>query len=204
MGKQKIEVFDTTLRDGTQGEKIAFSADDKVHIAGRLDEFGIDYIEGGWPGSNPKDMEFFEKVKKKEFQHAKIVAFGSTQRAGGPPEKDRNLQLLIEAETPVTCIFGKSWILHVERALRISKEENLEIIRNSVRFLKAHDKEVIYDAEHFFDGYKDNPEYAIRTLKEAEESGADTIVLCDTNERIRGIGCRHHCPVRHKRWVITV
>ncbi|HKJ66987.1 MAG TPA: citramalate synthase [bacterium] len=181
MGLPKIEIFDTTLRDGTQGEKVAFSADDKVHIAKRLDEFGIDFIEGGWPGSNPKDMEFFEKVKEQEFQHAGIVAFGSTQRVGHPAEEDKNLHLLIDAETPVICIFGKSWILHVERALRITPEENLEIIRESVKYLKAHDKEVIYDAEHFFDGYKDNPEYALQTLKEAEQAGADTLVLCDTN-----------------------
>lgn len=181
MGLKAIEIFDTTLRDGTQGEQVAFSSDDKVRIAERLDEFGIHYIEGGWPGSNPKDMEFFEKVKRRAFQHAKIVAFGSTQRVGHPAEEDKNLRLLVAAETPVTCIFGKSWLLHVEEALRISPEENLKIIRDSVAYLKSHGKEVIYDAEHFFDGYKSNPEYAVQTLRAAEEAGADRLVLCDTN-----------------------
>lgn len=181
MGLKTIEIFDTTLRDGTQGEKVAFSSDDKVRIAERLDDFGIDYIEGGWPGSNPKDMEFFEKVKDKTFRHAKIVAFGSTQRVGHRAEDDKNLQLLVAADTPVTCIFGKSWILHVEEALRITPEENLEIIRDSVAFLKSHGKEVIYDAEHFFDGYKADPEYAVQTLQAAAEAGADRLVLCDTN-----------------------
>jgi len=181
MSGSKIDIFDTTLRDGTQGEKVAFSADDKVRIAKRLDKTGIDYIEGGWPGSNPKDFEFFEKAKNVDFEHAKIVAFGSTQRAGHAPEEDKNLQALISAETPAISIFGKSWILHVEEALKISWEENLELISNSVAYLKAHDKEVIYDAEHFFDGYKDNPEYAMKTLKAAESAGADVLVLCDTN-----------------------
>ncbi|MCF7805051.1 MAG: citramalate synthase [Candidatus Marinimicrobia bacterium] len=181
MGVKHIDVFDTTLRDGTQGEKVAFSAEDKVRIAHRLDDFGIDYIEGGWPGSNPKDMEFFDRAKNETFSHAKIVAFGSTQRAGHGPEDDKNLKALIDAETPVVCIFGKSWILHVEQALKIKPEENLDLIRNSVEFLKQHDKEVIYDAEHFFDGYKANSEYAMKTLRAAESAGADIIVLCDTN-----------------------
>jgi len=181
MSQRTIQIFDTTLRDGTQGEKVAFSADDKVRIAERLDAFGIDYIEGGWPGSNPKDMEFFEKVRGKSFRHAKIVAFGSTQRAGHDPEEDHNLQTLIAAETPAISIFGKSWLLHVKKALQISPEENLDLIRNSVRYLKSHDREVIYDAEHFFDGYKDNPGYAMQSLHAAEEAGADVLVLCDTN-----------------------
>ena len=181
MALKKVQIFDTTLRDGTQGEQIAFSADDKIRIAEKFDEFGIDYIEGGWPGSNPKDMEFFDKAKTRTFKHSKIVAFGSTQRAGHAPEEDKNLQTLVAAETPVVCIFGKSWVLHVEKALKITPEENLDLIRNSVRFLKEHDKEVIYDAEHFFDGYKDNPEYAMKTLKAAAEAGADMVVLCDTN-----------------------
>jgi len=181
MGVTKIDVFDTTLRDGTQGEKVTFSADDKLRIAKRLDAFGIDYIEGGWPGSNPKDMEFFNLAKKQSFQHAKIVAFGSTQRAGHKPEEDANLKALVEAETPAVSIFGKTWMLHVERALRITPEENLKLIRNSVQFLKQHNKEVIYDAEHFFDGYKDDPEYALKTLQTAESAGADVLVLCDTN-----------------------
>lgn len=178
---QSIQIFDTTLRDGTQGEKVSFSADDKVRIAKRLDAFGIDYIEGGWPGSNPKDMAFFEKVKTHTFHHAKIVAFGSTCRAGSVPENDANIRALIEAETPAVSIFGKSWLLHVKEALKISPDENLDIISGSVAYLKKRGKEVIYDAEHFFDGYKDNPEYAVSTLKAAEAAGADVLVLCDTN-----------------------
>lgn len=176
-----INIFDTTLRDGTQGEKVAFSAEDKLRIAQQLDSFGIDYIEGGWPGSNPRDMDFFELAADTVFKHARIVAFGSTCRAGSPPEEDRNLQLLVEAGTPAVSIFGKSWLLHVEKALQITAEQNIGIIRDSVRFLKQHDKEVIYDAEHFFDGYKSDPAYALSTLKAAEEAGADTVVLCDTN-----------------------
>ena len=176
-----IQIFDTTLRDGTQGEKIAFSAEDKIRIARRLDEFGIDYIEGGWPGSNPKDMEFFELAKRRTFSHAKIVAFGSTCRAGNSSEEDANLRALVGAETEAVSIFGKSWLLHVEKALGIKAEDNLRIISDSIRYLKQHDKEVIYDAEHFFDGYKDDPEYALQTLNAAEEAGADVLVLCDTN-----------------------
>lgn len=178
---QQIQIFDTTLRDGTQGEKVAFSAEDKLRIAQRLDSLGIDYIEGGWPGSNPRDMEFFELACQASFDHAKIVAFGSTCRAHNPPEEDRNLSLLVDAGTPAVAIFGKSWLLHVEKALQISAEENLTIIKDSVRYLKEHDKEVIYDAEHFFDGYKANPDYTLSTLKVAEDAGADTLVLCDTN-----------------------
>lgn len=169
------------MRDGTQGEKVSFSAEDKLRIAKRLDEFGIDYIEGGWPGSNPKDMAFFEKAKGHSFHHAKIVAFGSTCRAGTDPEKDANLRALIDAATPAVSIFGKSWLLHVKQSLCITAEENLKLISGSVEYLKSHGKEVIYDAEHFFDGYKDNPEYALETLKTASAAGADVLVLCDTN-----------------------
>jgi 2-isopropylmalate synthase len=176
-----IQIFDTTLRDGTQGEKVSFSAEDKFRIAKRLDEFGVDYIEGGWPGSNPKDMAFFSKAKTHSFDNAKIVAFGSTCRAGNSPDEDPNLNALIEAETPAVSIFGKSWLLHVSEALYITPEENLALISGSVEYLKRFDKEVIYDAEHFFDGYKDNPEYALSTLKAAEKAGADILVLCDTN-----------------------
>ncbi|HYW36466.1 MAG TPA: citramalate synthase [Balneolaceae bacterium] len=176
-----INIFDTTLRDGTQGEKITFSAEDKVRIARELDDFGFDYIEGGWPGSNPKDMAFFERAKSCSFNHAKIVAFGSTCRAGNAPEDDPNLNALIQAETPAVSIFGKSWLLHVTKALGIAPEANLKIISDSVSFLKKHGKEIIYDAEHFFDGYKANPEYALNTIKAAGEAGADVIALCDTN-----------------------
>lgn len=177
----KIQIFDTTLRDGTQGEKVSFSALDKVRIAQRLDQFGVDYIEGGWPGSNPKDFEFFEQVKSTTFNYAKIVAFGSTCRHGVSPENDANLQALLDAETEVVSIFGKSWMLHVTDALNITPEQNLGMISQSVEYLKSHSKEVIYDAEHFFDGYKDNPEYAFKTLQTAESAGADVLTLCDTN-----------------------
>lgn len=178
---KSIQIFDTTLRDGTQGEKVSFSAEDKLRIAKRLDEFGIDYIEGGWPGSNPKDMAFFDKAKAHDFSHAKIVAFGSTCRAGNKPEADPNLKALIAAETPAVSLFGKSWLLHVREALKITPEENLELISGSIEFLKKNGKEVIYDAEHFFDGYKDDREYALKTLRTAEAAGADMVVLCDTN-----------------------
>ncbi|MEX0770643.1 MAG: citramalate synthase [Balneolaceae bacterium] len=176
-----IQIFDTTLRDGTQGEKVSFSAEDKVRIAEKLDQFGIDYIEGGWPGSNPKDMAFFEMVRDREFRHSKIVAFGSTCRAGSPPEEDANLQALIAADTQAVSIFGKTWLLHVTDALKITPEKNLDIISQSISYLKKYGKEVIYDAEHFFDGYKHDPEYALETLQKAEEAGADVLVLCDTN-----------------------
>ncbi len=179
--KTKIFTYDTTLRDGTQGEEVAFSAEDKVKIAKRLDAFGIDYIEGGWPGSNPKDMEFFELAKSVHFSHAKLAAFGSTRRAKNPVEEDANIKALLDAKTPVVTIFGKTWLLHVKAALQISEEENLEIIEDSVRYLKKNNKEVVYDAEHFFDGYKSDKAYALKTLHAAERAGADVIVLCDTN-----------------------
>jgi 2-isopropylmalate synthase len=178
---QQIFLYDTTLRDGTQGEEISFSAEDKLKIAKRLDAFGISYIEGGWPGSNPKDMEFFKNASKIKFSHAKIAAFGSTRRAKNSVEKDVNIQALLDADTPVVTIFGKSWLLHVLQALQIKPEENLTIISDSVAYLKKHGKEVIYDAEHFFDGYKADSKYALSTISAAADSGADTIVLCDTN-----------------------
>jgi len=177
----RIRIFDTTLRDGTQAETISFSAEDKLHIAKRLDEFGIDYIEGGWPGSNPRDMAFFNLARDTQFEHARIVAFGSTKRAKNAIENDQNIRYLLEAETPVVAIFGKSWILHVEKALRITPAENLKLIHESIAYLKSKGKEVIYDAEHFFDGYKDNAAYALDTLVAAQAAGADLITLCDTN-----------------------
>ena len=176
-----ILMYDTTLRDGTQGEGISFSAEDKILVAEKLDAFGIDYIEGGWPGSNPRDMVFFDLAKKKTFKHAKITAFGSTRRSKLKAEEDPQLATLLEAETPVVTIFGKTWLLHVTEVLRTTPAENLAMIEDSVRFLKEAGREVIYDAEHFFDGYKDDPEYAIKTLKAAAKGGADWVVLCDTN-----------------------
>jgi 2-isopropylmalate synthase len=177
----RVLIYDTTLRDGTQGEGISFSAEDKILVAEKLDAFGIDYIEGGWPGSNPRDMVFFDLAKKKTFKHARITAFGSTRRANLKAEDDAQLATLLEAETPVVTIFGKTWLLHVTEVLRTTAEENLAMIEESVRFLKEAGREVIYDAEHFFDGYKDNPGYAIQTLKAAADGGADWVVLCDTN-----------------------
>jgi 2-isopropylmalate synthase len=178
---KKIQVYDTTLRDGSQGEQISFSVDDKLHIAEKLDELGVDYIEGGWPGSNSKDIAFFHRAHELELKHAKVAAFGSTRHPRSSVADDRNLQALIESNTPVVTIFGKTWDLHVKRALGISLDDNLDLIRESVEFLKSKGKEVIYDAEHFFDGFKADPDYALATLKVAEEAGADIIVLCDTN-----------------------
>lgn len=178
----KIILYDTTLRDGTQGEGVSLSCDDKLRIAQRLDEFGMDYIEGGWPGSNPKDMEFFERAQHElHLTHAKVTAFGSTCRAEIDPADDPQIKLLLQAKTPAITIFGKSWDLHVSEVLRTTLEENLRMIRESVRYLKEEGKEVIYDAEHFFDGYRANPEYALATLQAAIVGGASSIVLCDTN-----------------------
>lgn len=177
----KIFLYDTTLRDGTQREGISLSLDDKLKIAKKLDEFGIDYIEGGWPGSNPKDVEFFQRVPSLNLQHAKVTAFGSTRRKGIRPDQDENLALLIEANTPVITLVGKSWDLHVTDVLVTTMEENLAMIGESVAYCKKFRKEVVYDAEHFFDGYKANPEYATATLKAAAINGADSVVLCDTN-----------------------
>jgi 2-isopropylmalate synthase len=178
---KKIQIYDTTLRDGSQGENISFSLEDKLHIARKLDEMGVDYIEGGWPGSNAKDVAFFERARELKLKHAKLAAFGSTCHPRHGVTHDKNLQALIESGTPVVTIFGKSWDLHVKVALGVSLKENLDLIRNSVAFLKSHGREVIYDAEHFFDGYKADPVYALETLKAAEEAGADLLVLCDTN-----------------------
>jgi 2-isopropylmalate synthase len=181
MSVAKIDIYDTTLRDGAQAEGVSFSAVAKVQVAKRLDEFGIGYIEGGFAASNPKDMEFFRLIKEVPLKHSKIAAFGSTRRANIAPEEDKGLAALIEADTPVCTIFGKSWLLHVTEVLQTTPEENLAMISDSVRFLKEHGKEVIYDAEHFFDGYKDNPEYAMSSLKAAADAGADCLVLCETN-----------------------
>ncbi len=178
---EQILIYDTTLRDGTQGEGISFSATDKILITQKLDQFGVDYIEGGWPGSNPRDMAFFEEVKHLKLKHAKVAAFGSTRRKDIKPEDDAQLQMLLDAETEVVTIFGKTWLLHVTDVIKTTAEENLAMIRDSVRFLKNAGKEVIYDAEHFFDGYVDNPEYALKTLEAAVEGGADFLVPCDTN-----------------------
>jgi len=177
---EPVYLYDTTLRDGTQGENINFTAEEKIRIAIRLDDIGIHYIEGGWPGSNPRDRHFFELAREVEFKNARLAAFGSTRKPGILPGDDPNLRALLESETPVVTIFGKTWDLHV-KLMSNTLEENLCMIEDSVAFLKKHGREVIYDAEHFFDGYKDNPDYALLTLKAAHRGGADVIVLCDTN-----------------------
>ncbi|MEX0801441.1 MAG: citramalate synthase [Dehalococcoidia bacterium] len=176
-----VELYDTTLRDGTQMEGISLSVEDKVKIARKLDELGVHYIEGGWPGSNPKDAEFFERAKTLGLTNAKLAAFGSTRKAGSNAESDPNLKALIDAGTPVTTIVGKAHDKHVTRILETTTEENLAMIADSVRFLKSHGKTVFYDAEHFFDGFDSDRDYALQCLKSAANAGADCVVLCDTN-----------------------
>jgi len=177
----QILIYDTTLRDGTQGEHINFSAEEKLRIAQRLAELGVHYIEGGWPGSNPKDMRFFLMAKDLELKDSRLSAFGSTRKPGVRPEKDPNLKALLQAETHTLAIFGKSWDLHVTEILGVSLEENVGMITESIAYIKSKGKEVIYDAEHFFDGYKANPEYSMQTIQAAISGGADLIALCDTN-----------------------
>jgi len=179
--KSNVEIYDTTLRDGAQGEGINFSVTDKLRIAEKLDSFGIHFIEGGWPGSNPKDMEFFKQAARRKWRKAKISAFSMTRRKGVAVERDELMRQILEAETPVVCIVGKTWLLHVTEVLRSKPEENLAMIGDTIRFLKDHGKTVIYDAEHSFDGYTDEPEYALATWQAAEKAGADCVVLCDTN-----------------------
>jgi 2-isopropylmalate synthase len=178
---EDVLIYDCTLRDGTQGENISLSVRDKILIAEKLDDFGIHYIEGGWPGSNPKDAQFFEDAKKRNWQHSKIAAFGSTRHWKNPVEDDPNIRALLEAETPVVTLVGKSWDLHVRQALGIELDQNLRLVQESVAYLKAQQREIVFDAEHFFDGYKNNPDYALEVLTVASEAGADWLVLCDTN-----------------------
>ena len=219
----KVFTFDTTLRDGTQGESVSFSVDDKLLIAAKLDELGIDYIEGGWPGSNPKDKEFFERAKSLKLNNARLTAFGATRFAKNSVEKDANVAGLIAAETPAVSIFGKTWDFHVRRALGITEDENLSLISDTVSYLKAHGREVIYDAEHFFDGYNANPAYALRTLESAQAAGADVLCLCDTNggtlparlgeivavvrsrfDGILGIHCHNDCELAVANTLVAV
>jgi 2-isopropylmalate synthase len=178
---QFIEIYDTTLRDGTQAEEINFSVEDKILVARKLDELGIHYIEGGWPGSNVTDKKFFKEIQEYKLNSVKVAAFGSTCSPKGKAETDTNLKLLVESKAPVITIFGKTWDLHVREALRTTKERNLEIIAESVAFLKPQCEKVIFDAEHWFDGYKDNPDFAMACLKAAVDAGASTVVMCDTN-----------------------
>jgi 2-isopropylmalate synthase len=177
----RIELYDTTLRDGTQGEGVSFTSDDKIAVAQRLDAFGIDLIEGGWPGSNPRDVDFFERMRDVPLGHARLSAFGSTRRKGVAPEDDSNLVALVRSATPVVTLFGKSWPLHVRTALATTLDDNLAMIGESVAFMVAQGRTVVYDAEHYFDGYRDDPAYALATLAAAAEAGASTLVLCDTN-----------------------
>src|SRR5688500_15742299 len=179
--KPAVEIYDTTLRDGSQGEGINFSAADKIRIAEKIDGFGIHYIEGGWPGSNPKDMEYFKQAAKRKWRNAKISAFSMTRRKGIAVEKDDLMRMILEAETPVVTIVGKTWLLHVTEVLRAKPDENLAMIGDTVRYLKDHGKIVIYDAEHSFDGYADEADYALATWQAAEKAGADCVALCDTN-----------------------
>ena len=177
----QLEIYDTTLRDGAQAEDVTFSAEDKVRVAQRLDELGVHYIEGGWPGANPKDIEFFRMIKEIPLKHAAVIAFGSTRKASNPVQKDPNIQALLEAETTIITLFGKSWSLHVTDALGISLATNLGIIGDSVAHLRSKNRRVFYDAEHFFDGYKTNPDYALETIRRAVQAGAERVILCDTN-----------------------
>jgi 2-isopropylmalate synthase len=179
--KPDVEIYDTTLRDGTQGEGINLSVTDKLRIAERIDAFGMHYIEGGWPGSNPKDLEFFRQAARRKWRNARIAAFSMTRRKGTAVEKDELMRHVLAAETPVVTIVGKTWLLHVTEVLRAKPDENLAMIGDTIRFLKDHGKTVFYDAEHSFDGFKDDPDYALATWQAAEKAGAECVVLCDTN-----------------------
>jgi 2-isopropylmalate synthase len=181
VGDAPVILYDTTLRDGTQGENITLSLADKLRIARLLDDYGMPYIEGGWPGSNPKDVDFFREARGIRWSNAKLAAFGSTRHRANSAEADPNLQELARAETPVVTIFGKSWLLHVIEVLGASPAENVDMVADSVRFIAEHGREVVYDAEHFFDGYKADRDYALSTLRAARDAGARTLVLCDTN-----------------------
>ncbi|MEE8125234.1 MAG: citramalate synthase [Nitrospirales bacterium] len=197
-----IEIYDTTLRDGSQAEDVSFSVEDKIRIAVKLDELGVHFIEGGWPGANPKDIEFFQIIKSTPLHHAKIVAFGSTRKAKNTAKDDPTLEALLSAETEIVTIFGKSWTLHVTEALETTLDTNVELIEDSIAFLRSRGRQVFYDAEHFFDGYKTDADYALKTIKAAVKAGAERIVLCDTNGgtmpwEIREIftAARQHCAV---------
>src|SRR3989338_3364812 len=181
MLSKKIDLYDTTLRDGSQGEGISFSVQDKLLIANKIDELGFHYIEGGWPGATQKDVAFFEAVKKIKLKNSQIVAFGSTRKAHTKASEDDNLRGLLAAGTETITIFGKSWDMHVKEVFKTELDENIHMIHDSVKYLKSKEKKVIYDAEHFFDGYVHNPDYALKTLRTALEAGVSMLVLCDTN-----------------------
>jgi 2-isopropylmalate synthase len=179
--KPDVDLYDTTLRDGNQREGITLSCGDKLRIAHRLDAFGVPFIEAGWPGSNPKDAELFARARDESFRQATLCAFGSTRRAGLTPDEDAQLRALLQSSAKLCTIFGKSWTLHVTEVLRTTLDENLRMIEDSIRFLRAARRRVFYDAEHFFDGWRADASYAIETLKAAGRGGAEVLVLCDTN-----------------------
>ena len=179
--ESKVTIYDTTLRDGTQGTGISFSVLDKIRVAEKLDGFGVHYIEGGWPGSNPKDVAFFEEAAKRTWKHAKVAAFGMTRRGKMRVEDDAQVKMLLDAKTPVVTIVGKTWPLHVLEVFQVTLEENLAMISDTVSYLKSHGREVFYDAEHFFDSFREDPDYSLATIRAARDAGADLIVLCDTN-----------------------
>lgn len=178
---KKVLIYDSTLRDGAQAQGISFSVEDKIRLVKKLDKLGANYIEAGNPGSNPKDLEFFERIKNMSFKNAKVIAFGSTRRVNISVEDDANVNSLLKADTPAIAIFGKSWDFHVTDILKTTLDENLKMIYDTISFFKSRNKEVVFDAEHFFDGYKANPEYAMKSLKAAFDAGADCLCLCDTN-----------------------
>jgi 2-isopropylmalate synthase/homocitrate synthase family protein len=177
----RVEVLDTSLRDGSQGVGVSFSLRDKLRLTEILDGLGFDYVEGGWPGSNPKDEEFFREAKKLSLSRARLAAFGSTRRKGVKPSEDVSLQAILDADVPVGVLFGKCWLVHVNKVLGVTPEENVEMVYESVAYLKSHGLKVVFDAEHFYQGYYDNPEYALSVLRTAEEAGAEVVVLADTN-----------------------
>ena len=181
MSTPRVTIYDTTLRDGTQGTGISFSVLDKIRVAEKLDAFGVHYIEGGWPGSNPKDAAFFQEAAKRTWNHAKIAAFGMTRRGRVKVEDDAQVQMLLDAQTPVVTVVGKTWPLHVTEVFGVSLEENLAMIADTVRYLKSKGREVFYDAEHFFDSFREDPAYSLKTVQAANEAGADLVVLCETN-----------------------
>lgn len=181
MSKERVMIYDTTLRDGMQGLEISFSLEDKILIAKKLDELGVDYIEGGFPLANDKEEAFFKELKNYKFKHAKLAAFGSTRRPGGKASEDAHLLALVDSEAPVVTVVGKAWLQHVDSVIKTNPEENLAMIHDSISFLKSKGREVIFDAEHYFDGFKEHPEYSIKVLKTAHEAGADALVPCDTN-----------------------
>ncbi|MDH5641707.1 MAG: citramalate synthase, partial [Nitrospira sp.] len=203
-GRSILEIYDTTLRDGAQAEDVSFSAEDKVRVAQKLDELGVHYIEGGWPGANPKDIEFFRMIKTIPLKHATVVAFGSTRKASNSVGKDSNIQALLAAETKTITLFGKTWSLHVTDALGISLARNLELIGDSIAYLRDKGRRVFYDAEHFFDGYKTNPDYALSTIRKALKSGAERVILCDTNGGTMPWEIREICEVVRRECTVPM